>query len=72
MDTSLQSGSVNVRGCNEWNSFYEEKAAKESSKKGKSSGTSKPMLLNSVEKMQTQRVPTGFEELDRVLRWWIS
>ena len=27
------------------------------------------MVLNSVEKMQTQRVPTGFEELDRVLRW---
>ena len=63
-------GQVSVHGCNEWNSFYEEKALKESSKGGKAKGTpaSKPMILNSVEKMQTQRVPTGFEELDRVLR----
>ena len=68
---SRLSGLASVRGCNEWNSFYEEKAAKESSKKGKASSSvqSKPMVLNSVEKMQTQRVPTGFEELDRVLRW---
>lgn len=57
--------------CNEWNSFYEEKSAKEFSKKGKANRgeQSKPMVLNSVEKMQTQRIPTGFEELDRVLRW---
>ena len=55
--------------CNEWNSFYEEKAAKESgNKKGRTTTEiSKPMVLNSVEKMQTKRVPTGYEELDRVL-----
>lgn len=28
---------------------------------------SKPMVLNSVEKLKTQRVGTGYEEVDRVL-----
>lgn len=71
---SQQSGLASVRGCNEWNSFYEEKAVKEFSKKGKAScgAQNKPMVLNSVEKIHTQRVPTGFEELDRVLRRRIS
>ena len=55
--------------CNEWNSFYEEKAIKENSKKDKKSNkqASQPMTLNSVEKTQTERIKTGYEELDRVL-----
>lgn len=54
-------------GCNEWNSFYEEKLAKSS---GGSKGEKKsvtPMKLSQVEKRQTVRVSTGFMELDRVL-----
>ena len=54
--------------CNEWNTFYEEKLAKET-------GTSKikqrknivPVSLNQVEKTNITRTSTGFEELDRVL-----
>lgn len=56
-------------GCNEWNSFYEEKINK---KEDKISGTGekkscKPMQLNTVVGKEDTRVSTGFEELDRVL-----
>ena len=57
-------------GCNEWNSFYEEKVVKEkdgsfiSDKKTKNV---KPTMLNSVEGKETMRISTGVGELDRVL-----
>ena len=58
-------------GCNEWNSFYEEKL-------DKSSGVNKerksiiPTNLKDIVGQVASRVNTGFLELDRVLRWWIG
>ena len=54
-------------GCNEWNSFYEEKLAQSSQKGVKEKKSVAPMKLNQVEKKQTMRISTGFIELDRVL-----
>jgi len=55
-------------GCNEWNSFYEEKIAKDT---GKSSSEKRksvtPTKLNSLESKQSTRVSTGIGELNRVL-----
>lgn len=55
-------------GCNEWNSFYEEKVAKEpgASKLDKRKSVT-PQSLNSVESKKTTRISTGIEELNRVL-----
>lgn len=65
---SLQNGQENVHGCNEWNSFYEEKISKSSGSNNKEkSFTKTPTKLNEVEKTLNARVKTGFEELDRVL-----
>ena len=58
--------------CNEWNTFYEEKLAKTSSGNKIKNLDKKPTKLNNVEKSNTTRMLTGFEELDRVLRRWIS
>ncbi|NLC88129.1 MAG: DNA repair protein RadA [Clostridiaceae bacterium] len=57
-------------GCNEWNSFYEEKVVK--AKDGsfisdKKTKNVKPTMLNSVEGKETMRISTGVGELDRVL-----
>lgn len=54
-------------GCNEWNSFYEEKIAKSSDCKKDKTKCAVPMILNDVQKTETTRVRTGFSELDRVL-----
>ena len=57
-------------GCNEWNSFYEEKLSKSSDKSGGLSidkKSVKPLKLNEVVGKEDSRVSTGFEELDRVL-----
>ena len=56
-------------GCNEWNSFYEEKIAKESGKSGsvEKRKSVTPMKLNSLESKETTRVSTGIGELNRVL-----
>src|SRR5574344_1572060 len=57
-------------GCNEWNSFYEQKLSKSTDKgiggeiKNK---TCIPTTLNTVEGKDCTRSSTGFEELDRVL-----
>ena len=57
-------------GCNEWNSFYEEKLTRAN---GKIAGqslekkSSKPLKLNEVIGKENSRVLTGFDELDRVL-----
>lgn len=54
--------------CNEWNTFYEEKLSKETGiSKTKERKNITPISLNQVEKTQTQRNSTGFEELDRAL-----
>jgi DNA repair protein RadA/Sms len=57
-------------GCNEWNSFYEEKLSKSSDKLGISGlekKNNKPLKLNEVVGKEDIRVSTGFDELDRVL-----
>ena len=56
-------------GCNEWNSFYEEKIAKDSGKigSGEKRKSVTPMKLNSLESKETTRVSTGIGELNRVL-----
>ena len=54
--------------CNEWNSFYEEKAViTSSSSKDKIKNRGEIVKLNSVEKKETSRIKTGVQELDRVL-----
>lgn len=57
-------------GCNEWNSFYEEKISKGNDKLGISGlekKNNKPLQLNEVVGKEDVRVSTGFDELDRVL-----
>ena len=53
--------------CNNWNTFFEEKAVVSSSGKDKKKERSEPVALNTVEKKNTIRIKTGTEELDRVL-----
>jgi len=55
-------------GCNEWNSFYEEKLAKEKDASGtKTNKVVTPQTLNSVVGKDAIRNHTGIGELDRVL-----
>lgn len=57
-------------GCNEWNSFYEEKLNKSNDKfgiAGVEKKSCKPLMLNEVVGKEDVRVSTGFDELDRVL-----
>lgn len=58
--------------CNDWNTCYEEKKNKKSGVKVSDKKQVTPTLLNSVEKQSITRTSTGFEELDRVLRWRFS
>lgn len=70
VDMNLPNGLVNVLGCNEWNSFYEEKIKKESSNvliKGETKKSSIPKNLNDVIGKDATRIGTGLAELDRVL-----
>lgn len=56
--------------CNEWNSFYEEKLAKNNTgsfSEGKKTKSTKPSKLSSVEGKDAVRTSTGVGELDRVL-----
>lgn len=53
--------------CGEWNSFVEEKFSKTTGKKSSDKKNVTPMELSKVEKIDTIRTSTGFEELDRVL-----
>ena len=67
---NLQNGLENVHGCEEWNSFYEEKVSKNNEKiglVGAEKKSFKPIKLNEVIGKEDIRVSTGFEELDRVL-----
>lgn len=54
--------------CNAWNSFYEEKLVKgnEGGKKEKNKSVT-PKPLNEYIGTESQRISTGYEELDRVL-----
>ena len=56
-------------GCNQWNTFYEEKIATSATLNGnnKERKTVKPIKLGSVEKKITARISTGIGELNRVL-----
>lgn len=54
-------------GCNEWNSFYEEKLAGNSSSKIKEKRVITPKPLNEVIGKDAVRTHTGIGELDRVL-----
>ena len=60
--------------CNEWNTCYEEKVNSKTSGSGKTGTKNKavPVKLNDVKKQDIVRTSTGFQELDRVLRWRIS
>lgn len=54
--------------CGAWNSFFEQKIEKYSdSNKSEKNINNTPRKLNAVEKQESKRVSTGFEELDRVL-----
>lgn len=53
--------------CNAWNTFYEEKEQKIVGIDGKAKEAAKPKVLNSVEGKASIRMPTGYNELDRVL-----
>lgn len=67
---NLLNGLESVLGCNEWNSFYEEKLKKESSNlliKGETKKSSIPKNLNEVVGKDATRIGTGSAELDRVL-----
>jgi len=54
-------------GCNEWNSFYEEKLSGKLGSKTEPKRSVTPTKLNVVEGKEELRTKTGFEELDRVL-----
>ncbi len=58
-------------GCNEWNTFYEEKAINTTSSSknvsGRSGAKSEPLKLKEVEGVEASRTSTGIGELDRVL-----
>lgn len=59
--------------CNEWNVFFEQKLedkAIENKKQNKQNA--EPIALKTIESKAIKRISTGFIELDRVLRWWIS
>ena len=54
-------------GCNEWNTFYEEKIVKSSGTTIKEKKNTTPVQLSKIEGKESGRVATGFGELDRVL-----
>ena len=54
-------------GCNEWNTFCEEKVVKVSGTTTKEKKNVTPVQLSKIEGKETARVSTGFGELDRVL-----
>ena len=53
--------------CNEWSSFYEEKLVKTQNNKLERPKSVTPKKLNEIEKKDTIRQKSGFDELDRVL-----
>ena len=55
--------------CNAWNSFFEEKVSKDSGSKSEKRKSVSPKPLNTVVGKENKRIKTGYDELDRVLRW---
>ena len=73
METNLQNGFGKCPACNSWNTFYEEKIIKDKNNNNvKRSEVSEIVKLNTVEIQKHDRYKTGIDELDRVLRRWIS
>jgi len=66
VEMNHQNGLENVHGCNEWNTCYEEKISKQTSKE-KNGKMATPTLLSNIKKDEIIRTSTGFDELDRVL-----
>ena len=65
---SQLNGWVSVHGCNEWNSFYEEKVSKDTTGSGdRKNKVVTPRALNDVIGKDAVRTHTGIGELDRVL-----
>lgn len=65
---SQLNGWANVHGCNEWNSFYEEKVSKDTTGSGdRKNKVVTPRALNDVIGKDAVRTHTGIGELDRVL-----
>ena len=65
---SQLNGWANVHGCNEWNSFYEEKISKDVTGSGdRKNKVVTPRALNDVIGKDAVRTHTGIGELDRVL-----
>lgn len=54
-------------GCNEWNSFYEEKVVKSTGSKYEKKKEINPVALKELQGKEIARNSTGFGELDRVL-----
>lgn len=67
VDMNHQNGWENVHGCNEWNSFYEEKLIKSVGTKYEKKKDVTPTVLNELEGKDVIRNSCGFLELDRVL-----
>jgi DNA repair protein RadA/Sms len=53
--------------CGQWNTFVEEKIVSNNGTKGKTKSQNEVIKLNQVEKKESSRIKTDFEELDRVL-----
>ena len=53
--------------CNNWNTFFEEKAVQGTNTKDRKKPAAEVVKLNAVEKKETTRIKTGVNELDRVL-----
>ena len=68
VDTSQLNGCGKCPGCNEWNTFYEEKIMKtgDTGKTEKNKNVT-PKALNEICGTEETRTSTGIEELDRVL-----
>lgn len=58
MEQSLQNGLEDVRGCNEWNTCYEEKINTKTNVKSSERKVIKPTLLNDVKKQDIERTST--------------
>ena len=67
VDMNHLNGWENAHGCNEWNSFYEEKFVKTVGTKYEKKRDVIPTVLNELEGKDVIRNSTGFLELDRVL-----
>ena len=69
---NLQNGLENVRGCNEWNTFFEEKIKKETSNllvKGENSKKSAiPRSLNEVVGKDATRISTRVIRIRQSIR----